>query len=176
MIRQPERVEDPTAPMILFSPPMSANSAIVVSKQGHRIATYYLQLPRPKYTIIYSHGNAVDIGGMGPSLVHLSAQLNCSILAYDYSGYGISSGKAREKNQYRDIDAVWDHLVKTVGVDPSKIILCIFFLPVPFISFVFFFFFGGGSRSFLIAKLLRMRMRTSRGCRGTLNIKTSRYR
>lgn len=123
MIRHPEQYDDPNAPMVLFSPPMPVVPAIVVTRQNHRIATYFLELPRARYSILYSHANAVDIGGMAPALVQLASNLNCSILAYDYSGYGISSGKTRESNQYKDIDAAYDHLVTTLGVDPSKVLL-----------------------------------------------------
>jgi pimeloyl-ACP methyl ester carboxylesterase len=46
-----------------------------------------------RFTIIFSHGNAVDIGQMAPSLAQLALELNCSVLAYDYPGYGCSKGE-----------------------------------------------------------------------------------
>jgi len=45
------------------------------------------------------------------------------VLAYDYSGYGISTGLAREKHQYEDIDAAWEYLTLEVGIAGDRIIL-----------------------------------------------------
>ena len=44
---------------------------------------------------------------MAAFLVVLSQELNCSVFAYDYSGYGLSTGQLREKNLYADIEAAW---------------------------------------------------------------------
>ena len=37
----------------------------------------------------------------------LAEELNCNMCAYDYSGYGLSTGSPRESNLYADIQAVW---------------------------------------------------------------------
>lgn len=47
----------------------------------------------------------VDIGQLAVFLATLSQQLQCNVFAYDYSGYGLSSGKPREANLYADVDA-----------------------------------------------------------------------
>jgi len=46
--------------------------------------------------------------------------LRCS---YDYSGYGVSSGRASEKNMYADIEAAWLALRSRYSVDPDNIVL-----------------------------------------------------
>jgi len=51
-------------------------------------------------TIIYSHGNATDIGAMYPLQAILSNSLECNVVSYDYSGYGESGGIAMESNTY----------------------------------------------------------------------------
>jgi hypothetical protein len=43
-------------------------------------------------TIIYSHGKNETLGSIYSLLYNLSSQLKCNILAYDYSGYGLSDG------------------------------------------------------------------------------------
>lgn len=63
-----------------------------------------------KYTLLFSHGNAVDLGQMSSFYVGLGARLGVNIFSYDYSGYGASGGKATEKNIYADIEAAWDAL------------------------------------------------------------------
>jgi len=62
----------------------------VTTMRGERIAGIYIRcLPniQPLYTILFSHGNAVDVGQMASFLVYLGARLQCDIITYDYSGY-----------------------------------------------------------------------------------------
>lgn len=66
--------------------------------------------PCPRYTVLFSHGNAVDLGQMSSFYIGLGTRINCNIFSYDYSGYGVSSGKPSEKNLYADIDAAWQAL------------------------------------------------------------------
>lgn len=79
--------------------------------------------PNPRYTMLFSHGNAVDIGQMTSFLVGLGARLRCNIVTYDYSGYGCSTGSPSEGNIYADIEAAWHSLSKRYGLSPENIIL-----------------------------------------------------
>jgi hypothetical protein len=47
-----------------------------------------------RFTILHSHGNAVDLGQMSSFYLGLGSRINCNIFSYDYSGYGASSGCA----------------------------------------------------------------------------------
>lgn len=60
--------------------------------------------------MLFSHGNAVDLGQMSSFYIGLGTRINCNIFSYDYSGYGVSTGKPSEKNLYADIDAAWHAL------------------------------------------------------------------
>jgi hypothetical protein len=42
-----------------------------------------------KYTLLYSHGNAEDLGLISSFLSDLARLLQVDILCYDYSGYGV---------------------------------------------------------------------------------------
>lgn len=79
-----------------------------------------------KYTyspiIIYSHGNATDIGHTHKYLSDLSKDLRVKIITYDYPGYGLSPGTASESECIRAIDAVYNYLILS-GYDPGDIIL-----------------------------------------------------
>lgn len=66
--------------------------------------------PRRRYTVLFSHGNAVDLGQMSSFYIGLGTRISCNVFSYDYSGYGASSGKPSEKNLYADIDAAWQAL------------------------------------------------------------------
>lgn len=63
-----------------------------------------------RYTVLFSHGNAVDLGQMSSFYIGLGTRINCNIFSYDYSGYGVSTGKPSERNLYSDIDAAWQAL------------------------------------------------------------------
>ena len=46
-----------------------------------------------KTTILYSHGNAADIGAMIEFLKLLRDNLPVNVLHYEYVGYGLAKGK-----------------------------------------------------------------------------------
>lgn len=84
---------------------------------------YVKNTENPKYTILFTHGNAVDLGQMSSFFVGLGSRIDCNIFAFDYSGYGISTGKPTEKNVYADAEASWKILQTKYHVRPEKIIL-----------------------------------------------------
>ncbi|CAF87875.1 unnamed protein product, partial [Tetraodon nigroviridis] len=43
-----------------------------------------------RFTVLFSHGNAVDLGQMSSFYVGLGTRINCNIFSYDYSGYGVT--------------------------------------------------------------------------------------
>ncbi|XP_036211365.1 alpha/beta hydrolase domain-containing protein 17C isoform X2 [Myotis myotis] len=79
--------------------------------------------PAGRYTLLFSHGNAVDLGQMCSFYLGLGSRINCNIFSYDYSGYGVSSGRPSEQNLYADIDAAWQALRTRYGVSPENIVL-----------------------------------------------------
>jgi hypothetical protein len=90
------------------------------SKDGTYIATIVYRVPADHVTpdtktIIYSHGNATDVGAMYPLQAILVQSLLCHVVSYDYSGYGESGGVAMEANTYKDIAAVYDYTLKNVA-------------------------------------------------------------
>lgn len=77
----------------------------------------------PKYTILFTHGNAVDLGQMSSFFVGLGSRIGCNVFAFDYSGYGASNGKPSEKNMYADAEAAWRALRERYSLTPNQIIL-----------------------------------------------------
>lgn len=83
------------------------------TSRGSRIACMFVRCsPNARYTLLFSHGNAVDLGQMSSFYIGLGSRINCNVFSYDYSGYGASSGKPSEKNLYADVDAAW-HALRT---------------------------------------------------------------
>lgn len=70
----------------------SAEAFYARSSRGNRIGCIYIRTPNPRYTILFSHGNAVDLGQMSSFYVGLGSRIKCNIFSYDYSGYGVSTG------------------------------------------------------------------------------------
>ncbi|XP_068604976.1 alpha/beta hydrolase domain-containing protein 17A-like [Brachionichthys hirsutus] len=94
------------------------------SSRGNRVGCMYIRCaPSARFTVLFSHGNAVDLGQMSSFYIGLGTRINCNIFSYDYSGYGVSTGKPSEKNLYADIDAAWHALRTRYGISPENIIL-----------------------------------------------------
>ncbi|KAG7206295.1 hypothetical protein KM043_003671 [Ampulex compressa] len=94
------------------------------TSRGNRIACLFVRCSATaRFTILFSHGNAVDLGQMSSFYLGLGSRINCNIFSYDYSGYGVSGGKPSEKNLYADIDAAWHALRTRYGISPENIIL-----------------------------------------------------
>ncbi|KAL9189642.1 hypothetical protein ACHAXT_009317 [Thalassiosira profunda] len=73
--------------------------------------------------ILYSHGNATDVGAMAGLQCLIAKNLKCHVLVYDYSGYGESGGVPMEKNTYRDVKMCYEWVVNNVTKHESNVIL-----------------------------------------------------
>ncbi|MDJ1174770.1 alpha/beta hydrolase [Roseofilum capinflatum] len=111
----------------IFLPPLSSYQTLpqtqtLTSTSGIQITGQYLPHPNARYTLLYSHGNAEDLGMIQPVLEHFN-QLGFSVFAYDYRGYGTSQGRPTERGAYEDIRAAYAYLTETLEIPPSQIIL-----------------------------------------------------
>ena len=115
------------ADKLIFIPNNSSysNSEYILkltTENNHQIAALYLPNSEAKYTILYAHGNAEDLGDIEFRLQQLN-QNGFSVLAYDYPGYGISTGQPTEKSVYLAIDAVYHYLTQELKIPADKIIV-----------------------------------------------------
>lgn len=101
----------------------SLDILLIDTKRGNKIVAFYLKNPYARLTVLYSHGNAADLGQLYDLFVQLKVNLRVNIMGYDYSGYGASSGKPSESNTYADIEAVYEFLQTQYGVSQEDIIL-----------------------------------------------------
>jgi len=65
----------------------------------------------PPLYLVYSHGNAADVGNMFHRCSMIAYALDINVLVYDYSGYGLSKGQPSEKQTYKDIQNVVTYLL-----------------------------------------------------------------
>jgi len=112
---------------IIFMPPPSSYSpdlpglVRVPTAAAEQIAILHLPAAPTMPTILYSHGNAEDLGHAADLYDQLQ-QRGFGLVAYDYPGYGQSSGTPSQQSCQRAIQTVWDHL-RAAGVSADSIIL-----------------------------------------------------
>ena len=116
---------------LLFQPPRppsytnTPNFFQLVTTHNSSIQCFFVQVENPAYTILFSHGNAEDIGMIFEWFKEIALQLNCNVFGYDYTGYGLSYSEVgpAEKYCFSDIQAAFDYLTGTEGILARDIIL-----------------------------------------------------
>eukprot|EP00899_Mesostigma_viride_P015510 jgi/Mesvir1/23960/Mv10728-RA.1 len=96
---------------------------MITTRRKTQLATMFLRRKTARYTLLYSHGNAVDLGLMRQHYSELSITLNVNVFGYDYSGYGASQGTPSEAATYADIDAAYACLLEEYHLAPESIVL-----------------------------------------------------
>ncbi|MEN9222558.1 MAG: alpha/beta hydrolase [Thermostichus sp. BF3_bins_97] len=93
----------------------------LTTSDGLLISAVHLPNPSATYTLLYSHGNAEDLGDILPRMLSLQRK-GFGVLAYDYRGYGTSEGTPSEAGSYLDIEAAYTYLIDQ-GVSPEQILV-----------------------------------------------------
>ena len=89
-----------------------------------RIPAFFIERPNAKVTILFSHGNAEDLGMIYDWFNDLARVLRVNIMAYDYTGYGKSTGNVPgEEYVYSDIEAAYKYLLEVRKLQPEEIVL-----------------------------------------------------
>ena len=94
----------------------------LTTDDGAKISAMFFANPSARFTILFSHGNAEDLGTVRWYLKEL-CDTGFNVLGFDYRGYGTSEGSPSERNCYGDVDAAYRHLTEVLGVAPSNIIV-----------------------------------------------------
>jgi fermentation-respiration switch protein FrsA (DUF1100 family) len=105
-------------------PPGYRDSAAILkltSSDGAKISAIYLPNPAATFTVLFSHGNAEDVGYVAPLLEQIRSA-GFSVFAYDYQGYGTSEGKPTEVHTYDDEESAYNYLTQTMRIQPNRII------------------------------------------------------
>jgi fermentation-respiration switch protein FrsA (DUF1100 family) len=89
---------------------------------GEEVAALWLPNPAARYTVIYANGNAEDLGDVRPLLERMREE-GFSVLAFDYPGYGTSTGRPTEAGAYRAAAAAYAHATRGLGLPPERVIL-----------------------------------------------------
>jgi hypothetical protein len=99
----------------------SAEIIKIPVEDGVTISAIYLLEPNSEFTILFSHGNAEDMGNLSGFLKLMQRQ-GYSVFAYDYRGYGTSGGRPSEKKTYKDIETVYEYMIEELNIPAGSII------------------------------------------------------
>jgi len=121
-------VSQSVASRFAFQPPkkcsyQSDRDVIHIHTTIGSVAAYFFSCDNATHTILYSHGNAEDIGQMKFWYKSLATSTQCNIIAYDYSGFGLSSGTASIDAMHTNITSVHEWLQTNKKIQDEKIIL-----------------------------------------------------
>ena len=115
------------ADRVIFIPPSSSYTddhpglRFLSTSKGESIAFIHMPAAEGMPTLLYSHGNAEDLADSEELYDEFHAS-GLGVIAYDYPGYGLSTGTPDENSTQRAIMAVWKHLI-TSGMKPSSIVI-----------------------------------------------------
>jgi alpha-beta hydrolase superfamily lysophospholipase len=113
--------------LLIFQPPpaqYTSNASrleMLADETGRDVAAFwYPPSSADDPILLWSHGNAEDIGALVPLHRELAKE-GFGILAYDYPGYGLSSGSPGEAGCYTSIEAAYAHLINEKRIPASRI-------------------------------------------------------
>eukprot|EP00929_Paragymnodinium_shiwhaense_P044425 TRINITY_DN22799_c0_g2_i1.p1 TRINITY_DN22799_c0_g2~~TRINITY_DN22799_c0_g2_i1.p1 ORF type:complete len:334 (-),score=42.50 TRINITY_DN22799_c0_g2_i1:269-1270(-) len=92
------------------------------TRRDNVILGFHFRRSDSSKTILFSHGNSTDIGIMFHHLRDLCCRLQVDVFAYEYSGYGESSGVPSEADLYADVEAAYHYLTHDCGIPDDQII------------------------------------------------------
>ena len=89
---------------------------------GEHLRVWMMRAPAPRANVVYFHGNGANLSNWSPILAGI-VKRGYSVFAFDYRGYGLSTGRPTERGLYRDVDAVVKHArTGPVGIDPDDLL------------------------------------------------------
>jgi fermentation-respiration switch protein FrsA (DUF1100 family) len=81
---------------------------MLTTSDGERLAAWMIPAAQPRAVVVYFHGNGGNLSNWAPILAEI-VRHGHSVLAVDYRGYGLSSGRPSERGVYRDVAATLAH-------------------------------------------------------------------
>jgi fermentation-respiration switch protein FrsA (DUF1100 family) len=117
------------ADRLIFLPPAPSYAAPgfpfirVPLGSADSLAVLHLPNPEARYTVLYSHGNAEDLGHTLPVLRDLR-NLGFAVVGYDYRGYGHSTpGPPTARKAVEDAEAVYQYATGQLDIRPDRLII-----------------------------------------------------
>ncbi|HSR66333.1 MAG TPA: alpha/beta hydrolase [Acidobacteriota bacterium] len=93
----------------------------IETADGETVVVWTVPHPEPRGQVLYFHGNAGNLSSWVEFLDSFHRQ-GYAVTAFDYRGYGESSGRPSEQGLYRDVDAVLKHYRSSLYIDGPPVI------------------------------------------------------
>jgi fermentation-respiration switch protein FrsA (DUF1100 family) len=77
------------------------------SSDGTRIHSWWFEQPGADFSLLYCHGNGGNLSNPQQRIADLQATLHCSVLIFDYPGYGQSESQPSEAGCHASADAAY---------------------------------------------------------------------
>jgi len=112
---------------LVFQPPASSYQQgphwiWLTTSRSEAIPAFHIPYQGALYTLLFSHGNAEDLGLFMRDFQDVSRQLRVNVFAYEYTGYGLSTGQPAEAAVYADIEAAFKYLRDEMSVPWQRIV------------------------------------------------------
>mmetsp|Transcript_6894 Transcript_6894/g.15717 ORF Transcript_6894/g.15717 Transcript_6894/m.15717 type:complete len:289 (-) Transcript_6894:63-929(-) len=108
----------------------------LTTSEGERIPAFHVRCTEygwrsehiPRFTIIYSHGNAEDIGEREhlDYIEALACHIGADIFSYEYVGYSLSKLEGKTPSEdgcIRSIEAAWIYCTEELNIPSEQIVL-----------------------------------------------------
>jgi len=92
------------------------------SEDGTMLHGWWIEKAEPRATIVYCHGRSGSLAHRAHTFRRLH-RLGFSVFAFDYRGYGRSSGQPSEQGLFADVRAAIDTATGEFGADPERLLL-----------------------------------------------------
>ena len=115
------------ADRVIFIPPPASYATdypglrFLKTTEGEYLAYIHMPAAEGMPTLLYSHGNAEDLADSQLLYDEFHAS-GLGVFAYDYPGYGVSTGTPSEESTQRAIMTCWKYLTAK-DIPPSSIII-----------------------------------------------------
>ncbi|CAM4268342.1 alpha/beta hydrolase [Nocardia ninae] len=100
---------------------MAYTDLSISTADGETLHGWWLPAPKSVGHILFAHGNAGNIGDR-VALFALLVEAGFDVLAFDYRGYGRSTGRPTEHGTYLDARAARRVLLEQPGVDANHVL------------------------------------------------------
>jgi uncharacterized protein len=101
---------------------LAFSDVALATRDGERLHAWWVAArTAPVGHVLLCHGNAGNVGDRVQHVALLAAA-GFDVLAFDYRGYGRSSGRPSEEGTYRDARAAREALLRQPGVDGARVL------------------------------------------------------
>jgi fermentation-respiration switch protein FrsA (DUF1100 family) len=101
----------------------NVEDAEFTATDGTRLHGWFAEHPQPRAVILMAHGNGGNIAHRAFAMKTLRDELRCSVLMFDYRGYGKSEGEPTEAGVLEDARAARAWLAKRARIEAGDIVL-----------------------------------------------------